>query len=31
MQAAAKDLAFEEAARLRDQIKALRKRMLFES
>ncbi len=31
MQAAAKDLAFEQAARIRDRIKALRKRMLFES
>ena len=30
MQAAAKELAFEEAARLRDRIKALRKRLLFE-
>ena len=30
MQAAAKDLAFEKAAQLRDRIKALRKRMLFE-
>ncbi|BBO67001.1 UvrABC system protein B [Desulfosarcina alkanivorans] len=31
MQAAAKELAFEQAARIRDRIKALRKRMLFES
>lgn len=31
MQAAAKDLAFEKAAQLRDRIKALRKRLLFES
>lgn len=31
MQAAAKDLAFEQAARIRDRIKVLRKRMLFES
>ena len=31
MQAAAKALAFEQAARIRDRIKALRKRMLFES
>ncbi|PIE67670.1 MAG: excinuclease ABC subunit B [Deltaproteobacteria bacterium] len=30
MQAAAKELAFEEAARLRDRIKGLRKRLLFE-
>lgn len=31
MQAAAKALAFEEAARLRDRIKVLRKRLLFET
>ncbi|MBC2741961.1 MAG: excinuclease ABC subunit UvrB [Desulfosarcina sp.] len=31
MQATAKDLAFEKAARIRDRIKALRKRLLFES
>ena len=31
MQAAAKELAFEKAALLRDRIKALRKRLLFES
>jgi excinuclease ABC subunit B len=31
MQAAAKDLAFEKAAQLRDRIKVLRKRLLFES
>ena len=31
MQAAAKDLAFEKAALIRDRIKALRKRLLFES
>jgi excinuclease ABC subunit B len=31
MQAAAKALAFEEAARLRDRIQALKKRLLFES
>jgi excinuclease ABC subunit B len=31
MQAAARDLEFEEAARLRDRIKVLRKKLLFES
>jgi excinuclease ABC subunit B len=31
MQAAAKDLAFEKAALIRDRIKTLRKRLLFES
>jgi excinuclease UvrABC nuclease subunit len=31
MQTAAKDLAFEKAALIRDRIKALRKRLLFES
>ena len=31
MQAAAKELAFEKAARIRDRIKVLRKRLLFES
>jgi excinuclease UvrABC nuclease subunit len=31
MKAAARDLAFEKAASIRDRIKALRKRLLFES
>jgi excinuclease ABC subunit B len=31
MQTAAKELAFEKAARIRDRIKVLRKRLLFES
>ena len=31
MQAAAKKLAFEEAARIRDRIRSLKKRLLFET